>query len=171
MFPAWGSVVGEKGRSGSPWRHQYINISLVYSIVLGVSIWLWNPIPMEECLFRVLRYKKCKHIYLFRGISDAHLQEHGRCRAAGNEQHLLISLPDVKGFMQYSSRWSIWYLLWDHFHLLSYAEVTHRPQTFEIDCKEILLEPKIYVIAKDIVPKHLRTNFCRKNVTWFLHWM
>lgn len=158
MFPAWGSVVGEKGRGGSPWIHQYINISLVYSIVLGHSIWLWNPVPLEEHMFRTLRSKKCEHIYLFRGISNAHLLEHEGCRAAGNEQHLLISLPDVKGFMQYSPKWSIWYLLWDHFHLLTFAEVTQRPKDFEINCKETLLEPKMYVIAKNIVPRHLRRN-------------
>lgn len=120
MYPAWGSVVGETGRGSSPWRHQCINISLFYEIVLGHSLWLWNPFPLEEHMFWALRSKKCRHIYLFRGISDARLLEHERCRAAGNEQHLLISLPDVKGFMRYCPTWSICYLLWDHFHLLTY---------------------------------------------------
>lgn len=46
-----------------------------------------------------------------------------------------------------------------HFHpLLTFAEVTQRPKDFEIECKESLLEHKMYVTAKEIVPTHLRRN-------------
>lgn len=87
MYLAWGSVAGEKERGGSPWIHQCLNITLVYSIVLGHSKWLWNPITLGGAYtFQALRSKKCKDLYLFRGISHAHLLLHERCRAAGNEQ-------------------------------------------------------------------------------------
>jgi len=64
MYPAWGSVAGEKGRGGSPRKHQCLNISLVYTIVLGYITQLWYPVPLEDYMFWALRSKSAR-IYIY----------------------------------------------------------------------------------------------------------
>lgn len=78
MYPAWGSVEGDKGRGTCLWRYKCVNMSGVYSIVFDRSI--WYPIPVEQHMFQALRSNKCEDIYLFSG---AHPLQ--RCRAAGKE--------------------------------------------------------------------------------------
>lgn len=89
-------------------------MSGVYNIVLGRSIWLWNPIPLEQQMLQALRSKKCEDIHLFSG---AHLLQ--RCRAAGNEQHLDLSATcDGASGICFG------------IPLSSSAEVTQRPKVF-----------------------------------------
>lgn len=83
--------------------------------------------------FQALRSKKCKDIYLFREISGAHLLPHERCRAAGNEWRLSISLPDVGGIYAVQSKMKhLVTALVSHFHpLLTF--LLKRPEDFQID--------------------------------------
>lgn len=68
----------------------------------------------------------------------------------------MIPLPDVEGFMRWRPTCSIWYLLWDRFHLLTFAEVTPRPNGFETHREETPLDAKTDAVAKNIAPKLLR---------------
>lgn len=157
MYPAWGSVAGEKGRSGILWRHQCLNITLVYSIVLGHSILLWIPIPLEEHISSKPLGPKSARIYIY---------------SEGSAMHIFYLMKGVRQLKMSSVSWFICQMwgdscstvhdeasgmVWYSTFILCSPLLKWR-KDFGIDFKEGLLKPKVYIIAKKIVPKHLGRN-------------